>query len=214
MSLHRPSITGVEQRLQIAVAFCLPCFLHLCLALLIVDRTLAVTEDSHRLGELRMSHAGQEKGQTRLGGLLVVKTRRAFVRLEKTSGPHAFNGDVRFERHYEGGYQLVGRGAGLKNAKHLYLRLERRGNRFTAFASDDGVKWLSCGETVQGMRDPVTVGLHALCPGGIPPTETRFDYFGIFRRPHEASLYRRQDRRRFEQNDQLSTLTALRRIAR
>ncbi|MBT3271197.1 hypothetical protein HN371_28920 [Candidatus Poribacteria bacterium] len=161
--------------------------------------------------ETRMPVTSQLKEH---GGLIVWKDRGAFVRLEKTSGPHSFNGDVRFERHFPGGYQLVGRGAGLKNAKHLYLRLERRGNRFTGYASDDAVRWLSCGETVQGMRDPVHVGLHALCPGSIPPTETRFDYIGIFRRPHEASHYRRRDGRRWAQTPQLSTLTALRRIAR
>ena len=33
------------------------------------------------------------------GGLLVWKNANRFLRLEKTSGPHAFRGDVRFERH-------------------------------------------------------------------------------------------------------------------
>ena len=39
------------------------------------------------------------------------------------------------------------------------------------------------------MGDPVRVGLHALCPGNIPPTLTRFDYFRIFKRQSEAAQY-------------------------
>jgi hypothetical protein len=31
------------------------------------------------------------------------------------------------------------------------------------------------------MNDPLLVGMHALCPGNIPPTVTRFDYFKIMR---------------------------------
>ena len=125
------------------------------------------------------------------GGLLVWKDPNAFVRLEKTSGPHAFRGDVRFERHVNRVYSLVGRGAGLSHVKTLYLRLERKGNLFSGYASADGVNWLSCGSTFVGMGDPVHVGLHALCPGNIPPTITRFDYFRILRRRSEAALYRR-----------------------
>ncbi|GIX06578.1 MAG: hypothetical protein KatS3mg115_0981 [Candidatus Poribacteria bacterium] len=148
------------------------------------------------------------------GGLLVWKDRDNFLRLEKTSGPHAFNGDVRFERHYRGGYQLVGRGPGLKNAKQVYLRLERFGNRFLGYASEDAVNWLYVGEAIAPMRDPVWVGLHALCPGSIPPTETRFDYFRIYRRPHEAHLYQPRDRRSSTSAQSLATWTALRRIVR
>ena len=53
---------------------------------------------------------------------------------------------------------------------------------FTRYASPDGVNWLSCGHTNIGMGDPIEVGLHALCPGNIPPTLTRFEYFRIFKR--------------------------------
>lgn len=116
------------------------------------------------------------------GGILVWKNENAFVRLEKTSGPHGFKGDVRFERHVSRVYSLVGRGEGLTNVPVLYLRLERQGNVFSAFASADSTLWQSCGTTVVGMTDPVEVGMHALCPGNIPPTITRFDYFRILRK--------------------------------
>ena len=149
------------------------------------------------------------------GGLLVWKGPWAFLRLEKTSGAHPFRGDVRFERHFSGGYRLIGRGAGLQRTKHLYLRLERDGNRFRGFASGDGVKWMSTGETISGMTGTVMVGLHALCPGNIPPTTTRFDYFAIYRRPSEAHYHFERSRRlRWERNRQLQSMTALRRIDR
>ena len=123
------------------------------------------------------------------GGLLIWKNANRFLRLEKTSGPHAFRGDVRFERHVGRIFNLRGRAAGLRNARELFLRLERRGNQFSSFASDDGIRWRSCGQTNVGMGEAVDVGLHALCPGNIPPTLTRFDYFRVFKRRSEVAEY-------------------------
>ncbi len=124
------------------------------------------------------------------GGLLVWKNGNRFLRLEKTSGPHAFRGDVRFERHVGRIFNLRGRAAGLRNTRELFLRLERRGNQFSSFASADGIQWRSCGQTNVGMGEAVDVGLHALCPGNIPPTLTRFDYFRVFKRRSEVAEYR------------------------
>ncbi|MDE0682266.1 MAG: beta/gamma crystallin-related protein [Candidatus Poribacteria bacterium] len=124
------------------------------------------------------------------GGLLVWKNANRFLRLEKTSGPHAFRGDVRFERHVGRSFNLRGRGAGLRNVRELFLRLERRGNQFSSFASADGIQWKSCGQTNVGMGEATDVGLHALCPGNIPPTLTRFDYFRVFKRRSEVAEYR------------------------
>ena len=123
------------------------------------------------------------------GGLLVWKNANRFLRLEKTSGPHAFRGDVRFERHVGRSFNLRGRGAGLRNVRELFLRLERRGNQFSSFASHDGIQWKSCGQTNVGMGEATDVGLHALCPGNIPPTLTRFDYFRVFKRRSEVAEY-------------------------
>ena len=124
------------------------------------------------------------------GGLLVWKNANRFLRLEKTSGPHAFRGDVRFERHVGRSFNLRGRGAGLRNVRELFLRLERRGTQFSSFASADGIQWKSCGQTNVGMGEATDVGLHALCPGNIPPTLTRFDYFRVFKRRSEVAEYR------------------------
>jgi hypothetical protein len=147
------------------------------------------------------------------GGLLVWKSPMAFVRLEKTSGAHAFRGDVRFERHVNRVYQLVGRGPGLRRIKQVYLRIERRGNLFAGYASTDGITWQACGQTFVGMGEPVMVGLHALAPGNIPPTITRFDYFRLFKRPSEAALYKRTVSGRREERERIEGGREQRRIA-
>ncbi|GIX05658.1 MAG: hypothetical protein KatS3mg115_0061 [Candidatus Poribacteria bacterium] len=130
------------------------------------------------------------------GGLLVWKNESRFLRLEKTSVAHAFQGDVRFERHRWRGYELVGRGSGLRDARELYLRLERTGDVFVGWASADGTTWQYCGATVMGMSDPVWVGLHALAPGNVPATRTRFDYFILRRRQRDVMEQQRLRERR------------------
>ncbi|MDA1191588.1 MAG: DUF1349 domain-containing protein, partial [Candidatus Poribacteria bacterium] len=121
------------------------------------------------------------------GGILVWKHPGRFLRLEKTSGAHGFAGAVRFEQHLDRVFSLVGRGPDeLINTRHLYLRLERRVNQFTGFASADGRNWVNCGTSTMAMGDPVNIGLHALAPGNIPPTITRFDYFRIWARRGEG----------------------------
>ena len=123
------------------------------------------------------------------GGLLVWFDENAFVRLEKTSPRHAFRGDIRFEQHTEREEEpLVGRGMGLRDATQLYLRIEWIGNLFHGYASANAVDWVNCGTAFVPMGDPVKVGLHALCPGNMPETLTRFDYFKILKRPTEAPL--------------------------
>ena len=78
----------------------------------------------------------------------------------------------------------------MRKLTEIYLRIERRGNLFSAFASTDGTNWVSCGDTYVGIGDPLLVGLHALCPGNIPPTLTRFDYFRLQKRQSEAATYK------------------------
>lgn len=120
------------------------------------------------------------------GGLLVWKNENRFLRLEKTCGAHVYKGDVRFQRHQWQSSTLIGRGIDLVRPKRLYLRIERVGDVFSGYASEDGVRWQHCGSTVMGMADPVFVGLHALAPGNVPPTRTQFDYFRIARRKKDV----------------------------
>lgn len=131
--------------------------------------------------ETRLSTTGQQHGH---GGLLVWKNPEAFLRFEKTSCAHAFRGDVRFESHLNRVLQLRGRRR-WRSPHQLYLRLERHGNLFSAFCATDPTRWVSCGQTYINGDEPVMVGLHALCPGNLPPTSTRFEYFRVQKRQGE-----------------------------
>ena len=120
------------------------------------------------------------------GGILVWKNENLFLRHEKTSDLHAFRGDVRFEKHIYRRSWLVGRGTGHRGKRFHYLRLDRIGHEFSAYCSLDGVRWQTCGVDFIVMHDPIQIGVHALCPGPIPPTTTRFDYFRVLRKPELA----------------------------
>jgi regulation of enolase protein 1 (concanavalin A-like superfamily) len=126
--------------------------------------------------EVKMTSSEQRKEH---GGILVWKDGNRFIRLDKTSSLHAFGGDIRFEIHANRICQAVGRGS--QKSAINYLRLERTKHEFQAHCSTDGQNWQTCGTGTVVMQDPVMVGMHALCPGNIPPTVTRFDYFKIIR---------------------------------
>ena len=133
--------------------------------------------------EIKMTASTAQKEH---GGILVWKDENRFVRLDKTSSLHAFRGDIRFETHVNRRYHAIGRGK--QKSLINYLRLERTRHEFQAYASVDGMNWQTCGTATVVMRDPVMVGIHALCPGNIPPTVTRFDYFKIIRPAATTSL--------------------------
>ena len=126
--------------------------------------------------EVKITASQQQKEH---GGILVWKNENRFVRLDKTSALHAFRGDIRFETHVNRRYQAIGRGS--QKSVMNFLRLERTRHEFQAYCSTDGQNWQSCGTATVVMQDPVMVGMHALCPGNIPPTVTRFDYFKIIK---------------------------------
>ena len=130
--------------------------------------------------QLKMTCSKQQKEH---GGILAWKNENLFLRHEKTSNLHAFRGDVRFEKHIYRRSGLIGRGTGHRGKRFHYLRLDRVGHEFSAYCSLDGVQWQTCGVDFIVMQDPIQIGVHALCPGPIPPTTTRFDYFRILRRP-------------------------------
>ena len=52
-------------------------------------------------------------------------------------------------------------GRGLLRANTFHLRLERTGDRFAALCSTDGVRWLTCGQVVLPVKDPLWVGVWA-----------------------------------------------------
>ncbi len=126
--------------------------------------------------EIKITASQQQKEH---GGILVWKDDNHFVRLDKTSALHSFRGDIRFETHVNRRYRAIGRGK--QKSVMNFLRLERTRHEFQAYCSTDGQNWQTCGTSTVVMRDPVMVGMHALCPGSTPPTITRFDYFKIMR---------------------------------
>lgn len=126
--------------------------------------------------EVKMTASEQQKEH---GGILIWKDPDRFIRLDKTSALHAFRGDIRFETHINRRYAAIGRGS--QQSVVNYLRIERTKHDFQAYCSTDGQTWQSVGSANVVMNDPIMVGMHALCPGNIPPTVTRFDYFKIIR---------------------------------
>ncbi|MBC8234381.1 DUF1349 domain-containing protein [bacterium] len=146
------------------------------------------------------------------GGLLIWRNEASFLRLEKTSGAHPYKGDVVFERHHWRP-TLIGRIRGMQRARELYLRIERRGNEFSGYASTDGVSWISAGTTVMGMGENLEIGLFAVSPGDkehVKPTVTRFDYLRVLRREGEAKRYEDFQRESPGQLFGTERLTALR----
>lgn len=116
-----------------------------------------------------------------VGGLLVWKDDRNFIRFEK--GMHGEH-EIGFSSNIDGDWQYYGRG--LLKSSVTYLRLEHSGGTFKAYVSCDGANWLACGEMNFPTEDPVQVGIHAVgnvgIRGGHKATATRFDYFRMLRR--------------------------------
>ena len=126
--------------------------------------------------EVKLTSSQQQREH---GGILIWKDDNHFIRLDKTSSLHAFRGDMRFETHINRRYSAIGRGS--QKSIMNFLRLERTKHQFQAYCSTDGQNWQSAGSANVLMQDPLMVGIHALCPGNIPPTVTRFDYVKIMR---------------------------------
>jgi hypothetical protein len=101
-----------------------------------------------------------ERDQYAQCGLLVWKDVLNFLRMEKFSMHPEHQGSIQFEARIRGEHRIVGRGLLLGHAFHL--RLERTGDRFAALCSTDGVQWLSCGQVVLPVKDPLLVGVAAL----------------------------------------------------
>jgi regulation of enolase protein 1 (concanavalin A-like superfamily) len=115
-----------------------------------------------------------------VGGLLVWKDERNFIRFEK--GLHGEH-EIGFSSNIDGDWHYYGRG--LLVSLVTYLRLERSGDTFRSYCSSDGASWLTCGEMSFPTEDPIQVGIHAIgnvgIRGGHNATATRFDYFRVLK---------------------------------
>jgi len=114
----------------------------------------------------------------KLGGLVVWKDESCFARIDVASSGVWYEGCVYYQWNMDSkeGYP----GVHPFKADEVWLRLERKGDRFTGYVSKDGESWYLCGWADISMEDPIKVGLHALCPSS-PATSTRFEYFKIYR---------------------------------
>jgi regulation of enolase protein 1 (concanavalin A-like superfamily) len=110
--------------------------------------------------ETKMEGDWDERDQYAQSGLLVWKDVLNFLRLEKFAMHREHLGSIQFGARIRGEYRTVGRGLLLGHAFHL--RLERTGDRFAALCSTDGVHWLTCGQVVLPVKDPLLVGVAAL----------------------------------------------------
>jgi class 3 adenylate cyclase/regulation of enolase protein 1 (concanavalin A-like superfamily) len=110
--------------------------------------------------ETKMEGNWDERNEMAQSGLLVWKDALNFLRLEKFSMDHWNHGSIQFEGRIRGEYRIVGRG--LLRGINFHLRLERTGERFAALCSTDGAHWLTCGQVIFPVKDPLLVGVSAL----------------------------------------------------
>jgi regulation of enolase protein 1 (concanavalin A-like superfamily) len=125
--------------------------------------------------ETRISSGSHSK---KLGGLLVWKDEGNFIRFEVSSSSVWYEGcvycgaKIAGESYHPGIHPFESEG--------IWLRLERKGDRFTGYVSSDGENWYRVGWVDMPVEAPIQVGIHALCPQS-PATSTRFEYFRIYR---------------------------------
>ncbi|MBM3240322.1 sigma-70 family RNA polymerase sigma factor [Candidatus Poribacteria bacterium] len=119
-----------------------------------------------------------------VGGLLVWKDENNHIRFEK--GMHGMQGknEIGLSGSVEGKWDYFGRG--MLVSESIYLRMERMGDKFSAYCSSDSENWLICGEVSFPAKEPIQIGIHATggwCLwGDMADTAARFDYFRVLRR--------------------------------
>ena len=114
----------------------------------------------------------------KFGGLLAWGNERNFARFEVASSSVWYKGCVYYGASVSG--KFIHPGIHPFEVEEAWLRLERKGDRFTGYVSADGENWYRCGWADIPIEDPIQVGIHALCPE-FPATSTRFEHFKIFR---------------------------------
>jgi len=117
-------------------------------------------------------------GGRKRGGLFVWKDEGNYIRFEVPSSPGYWKDTVYYGANIDG--KFIYSGVHRYDSEEAWLRLERRGDRFTAYVSSDGEVWSRCGWTDIPMKDPIKAGIHALCPQS-PASSTRFEYLKLYR---------------------------------
>jgi regulation of enolase protein 1 (concanavalin A-like superfamily) len=132
--------------------------------------------------EVRMKAASSEVPS--VGGILVWKDEENLIRFER--GIYRAD-EMNLAGFIQGEYDRFGRGMLVSDV--VYLRLERIGDRFSAYCSSDGESWMTCGAVDFPAEDQIQVGIHAMASFGVASadTATRFDYFRVLRRESQIS---------------------------
>lgn len=166
---------------------------------------LANVDAPRMMGELDGAFAAETRmvpgpgGHRGAGGLLLWKAPDQFVRFE--SGVQTPDTITLCSRS-EAGFLAIGRGQ--LEAPELVLRIERIGDRFSAWYGD-GVHWWNSGEVVLSVTDPLYIGVYAECsypmdrpPEALPVYYDRFQILKPSRRtsvqvPHHCALPDREE---------------------
>ena len=131
---------------------------------------------------IETSIMGGQKAE-RHGGMLVWAGSRNYLSLEVTP-----DNNIHFSISKEENFDVIGRGRLISPS--IYLRLERRGNLFSAFCRGDGKvpslpphqankNWFAGGEVELVMPEPIDIGVYGSSSGDVITT-SRFGYFKIF----------------------------------
>jgi regulation of enolase protein 1 (concanavalin A-like superfamily) len=125
--------------------------------------------------------ATQSRDLPSLGGLLVWVDQDNHICFERGL---VLENEIRFMGWTQGEYDCFGRGR--LPSEIICLRLERIGEVFSAYCSDDGENWLTCGYMDFPAEDPIKVGIYAMCYAWLrgvgTDTATQFGSFRVLRR--------------------------------
>jgi hypothetical protein len=93
------------------------------------------------------------------GGLMVSKEGGSLRLKRPPFPPHEIRFEATLPDREEDSSFVVGRGR--TPASPVYLRLQRAGDRWSAWYSDEGQRWIDLGEIAAGLTDPVQAGVFA-----------------------------------------------------
>jgi regulation of enolase protein 1 (concanavalin A-like superfamily) len=115
-----------------------------------------------------------------LAGLIVFQDDENYLKLGRAfceGGSACIGNGVYFDSYFAGSFADANFATSTYNPSHIYLRLQRSGDVFTASYSEDGQNWGEIGQHSSALQ-PQGVGLFAgqSCSGSIPAD---FDYFSI-----------------------------------
>jgi regulation of enolase protein 1 (concanavalin A-like superfamily) len=127
-----------------------------------------------------------------IGGLVLWQDDQNYLRLDRGATGH---GDLYFGGSLDNQDVLVGRGRlpidDLETwSGRVWLRLERAGERVSAYCSTDGSQWFTVGSATMPTQGPIQIGVHAIGKidravyrDGYPEgTAIRFEGFQIWQR--------------------------------